>query len=145
MTSFPSKKRGPRVRGFTPEIHEALVYAFGEGVCHICLADDKPMHLDHDHLTGDIRGYLCADCNLGLGRFKDDPKLLRAAISYLARTPHRPVIVRRGVRKAKLTVDQVRSIKSDRLSSALQLAARYGVSRETINSIRQGRNWKWVK
>ncbi|MGP6157909.1 MAG: endonuclease domain-containing protein [Vulcanimicrobiaceae bacterium] len=38
---------------------------------------------DHDHLTGQFRGFLCSSCNLGLGKFKDDSNLLRAAIRYL--------------------------------------------------------------
>lgn len=142
-TMSPSKKSLPR--GLTPEIHAQLTYAFGEGMCHICFATDKPLHLDHCHVTGDLRGYLCADCNLGLGRFKDDPDRLRRAIQYLGQTGIPPVFVRRGLKKAKLTVDQVRAIKQDRLSSAQQLAARHGVARETINAIRQGRNWKWVE
>lgn len=41
------------------------------------------MHIDHDHTTGNLRGTLCHTCNLGLGRFSDSPKLLRAAADYI--------------------------------------------------------------
>ncbi len=42
-------------------------------------------HIDHDHVTGQIRGLLCARCNLGLGNFSDDPELLAAAARYVAK------------------------------------------------------------
>jgi hypothetical protein len=37
-------------------------------------------------LGGEFRGLLCAACNTALGKFKDDPKILVAAIDYLIRT-----------------------------------------------------------
>jgi hypothetical protein len=39
--------------------------------------------VDHCHKTGKIRGLLCNQCNLALGRFKDDSTLLQRAIDYL--------------------------------------------------------------
>jgi hypothetical protein len=51
--------------------------------CPICEKRcDKP-YMDHDHATGEFRGWLCNDCNNGLGKFKDDVKMLRKAIEYL--------------------------------------------------------------
>lgn len=41
------------------------------------------LHIDHDHDTGRVRGALCHNCNVGIGHFKNDPELLRAAIRYL--------------------------------------------------------------
>ena len=41
--------------------------------------------LDHDHKTGEFRGWLCHDCNKALGFFKDDVVLLQSAIHYLQR------------------------------------------------------------
>ncbi|MDI6733460.1 MAG: endonuclease VII domain-containing protein [Planctomycetota bacterium] len=38
---------------------------------------------DHDHITGKGRTWICDSCNTGLGRFKDDIKLLQEAIDYL--------------------------------------------------------------
>lgn len=52
--------------------------------CGICKTTDD-ICIDHDHKTDELRGLLCRRCNLALGIFKDDVKLLRAALAYLAR------------------------------------------------------------
>lgn len=55
------------------------------GLCAICrtpMIGRKP-HVDHDHLTGTVRGLLCRGCNQGLGHFRDDPVALANAIRYL--------------------------------------------------------------
>jgi hypothetical protein len=53
--------------------------------CIICgkAATDQQLAIDHDHKTGHVRGALCSNCNLGIGHFKDDPRLLRLAARYL--------------------------------------------------------------
>lgn len=38
---------------------------------------------DHDHVTGNAMDWICDSCNTGLGRFKDDIKLLEGVIEYL--------------------------------------------------------------
>ena len=40
-------------------------------------------HIDHDHKTGKIRGLLCYNCNIGLGKFNDDIEIMKSAINYL--------------------------------------------------------------
>lgn len=51
--------------------------------CQICNTKCKKLAIDHCHKTNKIRGMLCTNCNNGLGRFKDNIKLLENAIIYL--------------------------------------------------------------
>ncbi len=70
----------------TPEHYDELL-AKQKGVCAICFEPEKGKReylcIDHDHKTGYIRGLLCHDCNLGIGKLKDSPELLKSAIWYL--------------------------------------------------------------
>ena len=52
------------------------------GLCFLC-GEPGALMVDHDHTSGQIRKLLCRDCNTGLGRFKDNPRLLRKATVYL--------------------------------------------------------------
>jgi len=51
--------------------------------CTICGQVTKNLVVDHCHKTNKVRGILCQECNLGLGKFKDDPQLLEFARIYL--------------------------------------------------------------
>ena len=63
--------------------YEAMLEA-QNGVCAICKkTEGKHLSVDHNHVTGEIRGLLCSRCNLVIGRCNDDTKLLKAAILYL--------------------------------------------------------------
>ncbi len=64
------------------------------GLCDLCgqeetalarrdTGEKRALQQDHDHKTGVLRGRICLDCNRGLGAFKDDPELLRAAATYI--------------------------------------------------------------
>jgi hypothetical protein len=55
------------------------------GHCPICDAYTDKWILDHCHYSNNFRGYICNNCNLALGRFNDDPELLKKAIVYLQR------------------------------------------------------------
>lgn len=54
-------------------------------ICESKIGNSRTSRLfvDHCHSSKKIRGLLCSSCNHGLGQFKDSPKLLRKAISYL--------------------------------------------------------------
>lgn len=54
------------------------------GVCFICGQPDKRnLAVDHNHKTGAVRRLLCTNCNTALGKFQDDPALLRKAADYV--------------------------------------------------------------
>lgn len=61
---------------------EELLPLQAVGQCAIC-GKEGPRVVDHDHLTGAVRDGLCPSCNVGLGHFRDDPKLLREAANYV--------------------------------------------------------------
>ncbi len=42
--------------------------------------------LEHDHKTGEIRGWLCRMCNNGMGMMEDDVGILKRAIKWLRGT-----------------------------------------------------------
>jgi len=78
--------------GITPEQYDILLES-QSGVCAIC---GKPetrvlkgkvceLAVDHDHVTGRVRGLLCVKCNLGIGSFNDSRKLFARAAAYLKR------------------------------------------------------------
>lgn len=41
------------------------------------------LYVDHCHATGIIRGLLCHGCNVGLGLFKDDTRVMLEAVAYI--------------------------------------------------------------
>ena len=59
-----------------------------QGGCGICGCKEPggrygTWNVDHCHKTGAVRGVLCWECNVGIGKLKDDPNLLRRAIQWL--------------------------------------------------------------
>lgn len=47
-----------------------------DGHCALCPAtsiNGKPLFVDHDHSTGEVRGLLCARCNTTVGYFEKGP------------------------------------------------------------------------
>lgn len=62
-------------------------------LCAICFEPEtelrggvlRPLCVDHDHATKKVRGLLCTACNTGIGKLRDDPKLLASAITYLVK------------------------------------------------------------
>lgn len=60
------------------------------GYCECCGAREaggrgNEFHLDHCHQSGIFRGWLCARCNLGIGRLGDTIESIERVLEYLKR------------------------------------------------------------
>lgn len=66
-----------------PKIGES----FNCPICHknILIQKIGDVNLDHSHINGEIRGWLCRKCNTALGTFDDNPTILRRAIDWVLR------------------------------------------------------------
>lgn len=58
--------------------------------CGVCGCKEQ-LHLDHDHETGEVRGWLCGKCNRGIGLLMDSSALLERAAAWLKRIRMREV------------------------------------------------------
>ena len=94
-------ERAPRWRQYCAS-HAKRLHKFGvsaeevadillsqNGRCAICRAKEPSgsgdWAIDHDHVTGQVRGLLCSRCNLAIGLLQDDPKVIAAALRYVER------------------------------------------------------------
>lgn len=78
-----------REYGITLEMFNDI-FASQNHSCAICLSthsgNGRGFHIDHDHLTGNVRGILCHHCNTMIGLAKDNKEILSNAINYLSNT-----------------------------------------------------------
>jgi len=51
--------------------------------CPICGKRAKFLVLDHNHITGQLRGMVCRSCNLGIGNLKDSADICIKAAGYI--------------------------------------------------------------
>ena len=83
--SAPRERRSryKRLYGITLEQYAELLIVQG-GLCAICGKpdDNRLLSVDHNHKTGQVRGLLCSDCNLGVGSLLDTPNTAKALINY---------------------------------------------------------------
>lgn len=81
--------------GLTTEQYDTFLEIQG-GVCAGCgnkgdehhtkvgnVTSTRPLAVDHNHQTGEVRGLLCHQCNLVVGNARDDPVTLRKLADYL--------------------------------------------------------------
>lgn len=86
------RKQGLKQNGVTVEQYAEL-WAKQEGQCAnprcsssaaLVLPDHRlGLQVDHDHISGRIRGLLCPGCNLALGCVQDDIERLTGLVEYL--------------------------------------------------------------
>lgn len=96
-----SHKERERKFGITRQEYAELFHKQG-GVCAICKSPETAMRLgkvkalavDHNHSTGAVRGLLCSDCNTGIGKLKEDRKILLEAIKYLDEYSETEIVVK---------------------------------------------------
>lgn len=50
--------------------------------CEVCGVKGKICY-DHNHATGEFRGWLCSDCNKALGFVHDNPQILEKLADYI--------------------------------------------------------------
>jgi len=76
--------------GITVQQYEHL-FTTQNGLCAICGQPEssvldgkiKRLAVDHDHVTGKVRGLLCGRCNTAIGLFRDDIDIMSLAVCYL--------------------------------------------------------------
>ncbi len=71
--------------GISPEQYFEI-YKKQDGKCKICgkeLPDGQYLVVDHNKETGEVRGLLCKDCNIGLGLFREQKEVMKKAVDYL--------------------------------------------------------------
>jgi Recombination endonuclease VII len=131
--------------GISAAEYDALLEKQG-GACAICRKRSKRrLCVDHCHLTGTVRGLLCAACNLALGTLKEDQASLVAALAYLGALPRdgpgfaaqralavHAVLPPWPTRRALLTYPPVRYDAAPRAAAidADSLAPRFSTSKE---------------
>lgn len=72
--------------GITQQQYDAIL-ADQDGlcaICHLACVTGRKLAVDHCHSTGKIRGLLCHNCNIGIGKLKEELSILDRAKTYIA-------------------------------------------------------------
>lgn len=96
-TFTPQGHRAGHLRrnyGLTEPQYEAMVIA-QDGVCAVCRKPEtaveprsgrpRLLSVDHDHVSGAVRGLLCRKCNSALGLLQEDAELVSQLLAYVLR------------------------------------------------------------
>lgn len=87
-----NRKRILEKFGISEQVYDELLIA-QDGKCAICKNDEtavdnryglkKRLAVDHNHITGKIRGLLCTKCNSALGFLKEDINIIISMLKYI--------------------------------------------------------------
>jgi hypothetical protein len=151
------------------ERHYNWLFTKQDGTCAICkskLANHiwGKLNIDHCHKTKTVRGLLCSPCNMGLGKFNDDPELLAKARDYLisnglssemklANIPAPRLGIRgwpsrdnpdTGHKIRRKTADVIRDLRKrfPKVCTQQWLATKFGVSQALVSAILRNKVWK---
>lgn len=71
--------------GLSQADFEAILKSQGGGcaVCAMQAVNGKRLCVDHNHVTGKVRGIVCNNCNAALAHSGDNPERLLALANYL--------------------------------------------------------------
>lgn len=53
------------------------------GTCELCQRPNVRLVADHDHHTNMVRGFICYQCNVALGKLGDDVPSIERVLRYL--------------------------------------------------------------
>lgn len=73
-----------RKYGVTKAVYRQIVEYQGYkcAICYRLPAENKRLHIDHDHDTGRVRGLLCAECNWWIRKIENNPDCAIRLVSY---------------------------------------------------------------
>lgn len=74
-----------RAHKYSMTVEQSQALKSGTIVCGICNdpIEGIRLHVDHCHELGLVRGFLCPNCNTGIGKLGEDPQRIRAAADYV--------------------------------------------------------------
>lgn len=94
-TDNPRASKGSKLKstyGITIEQYD-IMFGVQGGVCSICGCPEivkrnhkiKNLAVDHNHITGKIRGLLCQKCNQALGLLNENPVIIKNLLEYITK------------------------------------------------------------